>query len=75
MASSIDFHQHGAMFPNVLHDALPSLSRAFSFLLRLLNHSQTLVESGAQDGDTFKEISAAFQVKGDLKNALSSAFR
>ena len=29
----------------------------------------------AQDGDIFNEIGAAFQVKGDLKNALSSAFR
>ena len=45
------------------------------FLPWLLKHSQTLVESVAQDGDTFKEIGAAFQVKGDLKNALSSAFR
>ena len=26
----------------------------------------------AQDGDAFKEIGAAFKVKGDLKNALSS---
>ena len=45
------------------------------FLPWLLKHSQTLVESVAQDGDTFKEIGAAFQVKGGLKNAWSSAFR
>ena len=44
-------------------------------LLRPLKHSQTLVESLAQDGDAFNEIGAAFQVKGDLKNAWSSAFR
>ena len=29
----------------------------------------------AQEGDAFKEIGAAFQVKGDLKDALSSALR
>ena len=44
-------------------------------LLWLLNHSQTLVESVAQDGDTFKEIGAAFKVIGDFKDAWSSAFR
>ena len=43
-------------------------------VLRLLKHSQTLVDSAAQDDGTFTEIGAAFQVKGDLENAWSSAF-
>ena len=51
------------------------LRMKFLLLLWLLKHSQTLVDRVAQDDDTFKEIGAAFQVKGDLKNALSSAFR
>ena len=41
----------------------------------LLKHSQKLVERVAQDGDTFNEIGAAFKVKGDFKDAWSSAFR
>ena len=45
------------------------------FLLWLLKHSQKLVERVAQEGEAFKEMGAAFQVKGDLKNAWSSAFR
>ena len=35
--------------------------------LRLLKHSQTVVESVAQDGDAFKEIGAAFYIIGKDK--------
>ena len=51
------------------------LVTGMTFLLWFLKHSPTLVDSVAQDSDTFNEIGAAFQVKGDLKNALSSACR